>query len=167
MSAIAMVLLAARACEGAGEQPPNSNAGPFVERCQRSTGNRKGDAWCASFTTMCGVLALGDAWPVVRSGRVQVISDWAKAKGCRFRPEAGAQVGDLFVIWYEKLQRHAHIGYVVEVMPDGRIRTCEGNTSMPGDNDPARAREGWVVASKTRTLSPKDRLVRWAPLVSA
>ena len=42
---------------------------------------------------------------------------------------------------------------------DGSIVTYEGNTSGAGE------REGWMVASKTRTLGRRDRLIRWVELL--
>ncbi len=161
---IELVLRLAEATLGAGETPLNSNGGPFVERTQKTTGNRRGDPWCASYTTMIGTLALGDEWPVLKSGRVQTISEWAVEKGCRFLGTT-AQRGDLFVLYYPSLKRHAHIGFVKSVNQDGSIETYEGNTSNPGDNDPARSREGWVVASKRRKLGKEDRVIRWINLL--
>jgi hypothetical protein len=116
---------------------------------------------------MVGRHALGSRWPVPATGRVQTISDWAVTKNIRFLPSAGAQVGDLFVLWYGgELQRHAHIGFVTVVRPDGSIDTLEGNTTYPGNKDPKLDREGWVVARKHRTLGERDRLIRWAALVT-
>jgi len=148
-----LLLRVSAASVGASEHPPNTNAGPYVERVQRRTGNAKGDAWCASQVTDWGVLAFGDAWPVRRTASCAQMGAWAASTGCLV--EGPAHVGDLFLIWFPKLGRFAHVGLVTGVHADGRISTREGNTSGAG------SREGWMVADRTRTLSPKDRLIRW------
>lgn len=166
MTPVELVLTVARATLGASEVPSGTNAGPFVERCLAVTGNGKGDPWCASFVAMVGQTAFGKRWPVPLTASCLAVSGWAAQARCRLAPSEGARVGDLFLLWYGgKLNRHAHIGFVLAVNPDGSIVTIEGNTSKPGDTDPARSREGWLVASKTRKLGAKDRLVRWTQLL--
>ena len=157
-----LVLRVARATVGACEQPPNSNAGPFVERVLRTTGNKAGDPWCAAWVTMIGVTALGEAWPVKKTASVQQMAEWAEKARCRFvAAKSPAQVGDLFCLYYPKLKRWAHVGIVTAVEKDGKtIKTVEGNTSGSG------SREGWLVAEKTRTLTEADRLIRWVNLVT-
>ncbi len=162
LSPVDLILKLASVCVGAGEHPPNTNSGPFVELCQKETGNAPPDAWCASWVTRVGREALGDQWPVKRSGRVQHVSDWARDQKCRYLPAHGAAAGDLFVVWYASFGRHAHIGFVESVNADGSFTSLEGNTTMPGDQDPETMREGWCVArKKNRKLGSKDRLIRW------
>lgn len=160
-----LVLRVARATIDAQELGVNNGA--FVRRVQSFTGNKPPDAWCASLTTMCGVVALDKAWPVQRSGLVQAQCDWAKDKGIRYvATKTPALPGDLFALWFPKLGRWAHIGFVDTAAADGRtITTIEGNTSDPKNRDPAREREGWLVGTKKRTLTDADRLIRWAELL--
>lgn len=154
LAPVDLVLRVASATEGACEV--GANAGPYVERVLKRTGNAKGDPWCAAYVTDVGLAALGTAWPVKKSASVQAICEWAAAKGCRLvATKAAAQPGDLFALWFPKLGRWAHIGFVTSVNPDGSIQTIEGNTNADG------SREGWLVARKRRTLTSKDRLVRW------
>lgn len=158
---VELVLKVAKATVGAGESPARTNRGPFVARCLKATGLPEGHPWCAAFTTMVGVEALGDAWPVVKSASVQQQCEWAAKKGVRLiATKAKAEPGDLFALWYGKPHhRWAHIGFVVSVAKDGKtIETVEGNTSGAGE------REGWMVAEKTRILTSKDRLIRWSNL---
>ena len=158
-----LVLKVAAASLGACESPPNSNAGPYVERVLARTGHKAGAPWCAAWTTDVGVIALGDAWPVVRSASVQQQCEWAAKVGCRkIATKTPAKPGDLFALWYPKMGRWAHIGFVVSVAKDGKtVQTLEGNTSGTG------SREGWLVASKTRVLTSKDRLIRWVDVLKS
>ena len=155
---IDLVLRVAQATLGAGESPPGTNAGPYVERVLKRVGFGKGAPWCAAWVSDVGALALGPQWPVKPSASVVAICEWAKAAKCRHGAVATpAARGDLFALWYPKLGRFAHIGLVVSVSTDGRtVETLEGNTSGAGERD------GWLVWSKTRTLTRKDCLIRWA-----
>lgn len=151
-----LVLRVASATVGASEVPPNSNAGPFVEACQAVTGNRKGDAWCASFVARVGVKALGTLWPVRKTGGCKELGAWATASGVlREMPEPG----DIFLVWYAEKGRFAHTGFVLSVVQGRSCRTIEGNTSGGG------SREGWLVAERLRVFTPEDRFIRWADLV--
>lgn len=161
-----LVLRVARASVGAAEQG-SANDGPFVRRVQRRTGNKPPDPWCSSFTSDIGALALGTQWPCPLSARVQVVANWAVRAKCRYIARATpAMVGDMFVLWYPKLKRYAHIGFVQEVQANGyTVRTIEGNTSNPSNTDPALQREGWLVAERTRVLDHTARLIRWWQVV--
>ena len=158
---VALVIKVALATEGAGESPPRSNKGPFVARCLKTTGLPEGHPWCAAWTTMVGVTALGEQWPVLKSASVQQQCEWAAKENVRLvATKVPAEHGDLFALWYPKLNRWAHIGFVVNVAKDGKtIETIEGNTSGAGERD------GWMVARKTRVLTSKDRLIRWRNLL--
>lgn len=157
-----LVLRVASATVGASEVPPNTNRGPYVARVLATTGLGEGHPWCAAWVTDIGVCALGDAWPVRRSASVVQLCEWAVSKDCRYvATRVKAQPGDLFALWYPKLNRWAHVGLVVSVAKDGKtIQTIEGNTSGAGE------REGWMVARKTRVLTSKDRLIRWTEALS-
>lgn len=156
ISPIDLVLRVSAKSEGASEHPPNSNAGPYVERVQKVTGNRKGDPWCASEVADTGRIALGKDWPLPLTGGCQVLADYAKAKGVRFlKPERG----DVFLIWHPELGRFAHAGFCVDPLAGELWRTHEGNTSGGG------SREGWMKAQRERRFKPEDRFVRWVMLL--
>lgn len=162
-----LVLRVASATVGAGEHPPNSNAGPYVERVQRRTGNRPPDPWCASYVTDIGMHALGDAWPVARTASVVAMCTWAERERCRFlvtgTNRGVPQPGDIYALWNVRLNRWAHVGFVVQRDERNPLRVLvrDGNTSMAGVADPALDRDGWLVAEKWRTLTSRDRLIRW------
>lgn len=156
LSPVDLVLRVSKKSVGASEHPPNTNSGPYVERVQKVTGNRKGDPWCASEVADTGLIALGDDWPLPLTGGCQVLADFAKTKGIRFlKPERG----DVFLIWHPELGRFAHTGFVVDQKADGSWVTHEGNTSGGG------SREGWMKAERTRVFRPDDRFVRWINLL--
>lgn len=157
LSPVELVLRVASATVGACESPPNTNAGPYVKRVLARTGLPEGHPWCAAWVTDVGLCAFGDAWPVRRTASVQQMAEWAAKATCRYvATKTPAKPGDLFCLWYPKLNRWAHVGLVVSVAKDGKTcTTIEGNTSGSG------SREGWLVAEKTRVLGPRDRLIRW------
>lgn len=162
LAPIDLLLKVSAASVGACESPPNSNAGPYVERVLARTQTPKGKPWCAAQVTDWGVIAFGDAWPVKRSASVQEIAQWAADTKCRYvARKTPAEVGDLYCLWYPKLKRYAHIGIVIAVEDDGyTIVGRDGNTAGNG------SREGWLVAEKTRVLTDKDRLVRWVDVLN-
>lgn len=165
LPAVELVYRVAQATIGAIET--GVNAGPYVERVQKRTGNKKGDAWCASYVIDVGVCALGGMFPVIRSGRVQVISDWAVKHNVRYKPTVKVDFMDLIVMYYPSLKRHAHIYWATSQLADGRVATIEGNTSDPLNRDPAKEREGWLVAEKKRRLGPEDRIIKWWQLLDS
>jgi hypothetical protein len=84
------------------------------------------------------------------------------------KPAKEAQSGDVFLVWYtfaDGTQRFGHTGFLIHRNEDGSWVTLEGNTSKPGDTDPATAREGWGVFQRNRVLKEKDAVVRWIDLL--
>jgi len=164
---VELVLRVAQATVGAGEYPPSTNRGPYVERVQRRTGNKPPDPWCASYVTDVGVHALGSDWPVVHSASVMAICAWALKHKCRYlvtgNEQGVPQRGDLYALYNVRLKRWAHIGFVLNVDASNalRVEVIDGNTSKAGVADPSLDRDGWLVAQKWRTLTGADRLIRW------
>lgn len=138
------------------EVPKNSNAGPFVESCQRLTGNAKGDPWCASFVAWCGTAAYGKAWPVPLTGGCQALYEWAVGK--QLVADAGTP-GDLIVFWHATLSRFAHVAIMTGNGRAKTYRTVEGNTNDGG------SREGYGVFGRTRVLSARDKVLRITEVV--
>lgn len=161
---IELVLSVEAAKQGASEVPVGSNAGPYVERVQRVTGNAKGDAWCASDCADTGTIALrstGISWPLPLTGGCQELADYALKHGALV---ATPQRGDLWLAWHESLGRFGHVGFVLSVSPDGmHIEVQAGNTIMPGQ--PGNVREGWLNWIRTEPIGPKDRFIRWTLLI--
>lgn len=153
---VTKVLATAVAETGVTEEPPGSNAGPRVEEYLAAVNLKKGDPWCAAFVAWVGVHAVGDdAWMPPNVGGVATLGDWAKREGVRMlKPK----VGDVFLLYFAKLRRFAHTGFVTE-KPDaaGKWGTIEGNTSGGG------SREGWGVFARRRAFGPNDRFIRIGP----
>ncbi|MBX3173265.1 MAG: CHAP domain-containing protein [Gemmatimonadaceae bacterium] len=145
----------ALASEGATEHPPNSNAGPYVERVLKRTGLGKGYPWCAAWIADLGAIAFGADWPLPLTASCAELGRAAEqAEVLNEKPARG----DVFLIWFEKLGRYAHTGLVLEVHADGRCTTLEGNTNDGG------SREGWGVFRRTRQFAAKDRFIRWGAM---
>ena len=137
------------------ETPANTNTGPKVEEYLKSVGLAKGNPWCAAAVAWCGVKALGAHWPLPLTGSCQQLYEKAKAKNLvRSSPE----IGDVFLLWFPKLNRFAHTGFIEKAGPKlYEWTTIEGNTSGAG------SREGWGCFRRTRSFNPEDRFVRWSP----
>lgn len=146
------VLFVAQTQVNVTESPPNSNKGLKVEEYQRTVGIQVGkDPWCAGFIAWCGVTALGDDWFVPKVGGCATLGEWAAKLGIL---ESSPKPGDAFLLWFPKLKRFAHTGFVETVNRDGSCLTIEGNTSGAG------SREGWGVFKHTRKWKPEDRFIR-------
>ena len=161
---IELVLREAEGRVGAGELPPASNAGPYVERVLKRVGLEKHNPWCAAEVADIGAVALLNLWPLPLTGSCQALFEFATRKGIVVdEPHRG----DVFLIWHPELGRFAHTGFIIAVHPDGTCLTHEGNTtSGPRPGAPKDSREGWIVAEKTRKFKKEDRFINWAPLVS-
>lgn len=166
MRAIERALWLADVLVGVSECPPGSNAGPFIEKIQRITGNKRGDAWCMSFVQYVLVVCWGESHvPLLRSASVQQVYTHALAHGWVVeQPQAGA----LLCIWHPELTppRFGHTGFVIgQGLDDGQWCTIEGNVSTPRDEMTSEqlaqaSREGWLCKRNNhRTFKPADRFI--------
>lgn len=122
----------------------NHNDGPWVEAIQRVTGNKKGDAWCASYVTFCLDIAFRGKNPLARSASCDVLLADARKKGwLTDKPEAG----DVFLVMKDANDA-IHTGFVTAVGKTS-VKTVEGNTNNDG------SREGWGVCARERRVGPK------------
>ncbi len=150
--AIEAVLRCASAFRFVREEPRNSNRGQAVETFIRFTRLDPPQPWCASYVAWVGAAMLGDGWPLPLTASCYQLHQAAKGKGLlREAPAAG----DVFLTWSTGLNRMAHTGFVVTVLPDGACRTTEGNTNGGG------SRDGWGVFERTRRFGAHDRFIRW------
>ncbi len=117
------------------------NRGAHVEMYLAITGLGPGYAWCSSFVSWVyfhtGVQAPISAW--VPSFALKNKRIYQRGKFLKQRPQSG----DVFMIWYHKLNRPAHIGFV-DQWGEKWITTVEGNTNDNG------SREGDGVYRKRR-----------------
>lgn len=119
-----------------------ANDGPWVEAIQRLTGNRRGDAWCASFVCMVLDISYRGKNPLPRSASCDVLLTAARTRGWLFEePEPG----DIFLVMRTKSDA-VHTGVVVATSGLA-IKSVEGNASDP--SKPA-TREGWGCYARER-----------------
>ncbi len=118
-----------------------SNRGLQVEQYLQSVGLGSGYPWCGAFVSWCyqnaGIDAPISGW--VPSFALKKNRIYERGKFLKQKP----QIGDVFMIWYTKLKRPAHIGFV-DRWGEKWITTVEGNTNLNG------SREGDGVYRKRR-----------------
>ncbi|GAB4242814.1 MAG: hypothetical protein Tsb0034_20440 [Ekhidna sp.] len=118
-----------------------ANRGKQVEQYLAAVGFAPGYAWCAAFVSWCyqqaNVEHPRSAW-VPSYARVQHLI-YKRGEFINRMPQAG----DVFMIWFDRLNRPAHIGFVDEWQNQWVI-TVEGNTDDNG------SREGDGVYKKRR-----------------
>lgn len=136
------------------------NDGPQVEAFLRSVNRKKGDAWCAAYTSY------NLQYLAKRGYKVQyIVSGWSPSwannkfviwkKGKSLVPFT---MGDVFSIYFANLKRPAHVGFIYEDKGNTVI-TQEGNTS--DDNYGQATREGNKVARKRRLKSQLYTVARF------
>lgn len=121
------------------------NDGPWVEAIQRTTGNKKGDPWCASFVNFVLDIAYRDLNPLPATASCDELLAAARAKG--WVTEA-PEPGDVFLVMKTPTDA-IHTGIITGVTPVS-ISTIEGNTNREG------AREGNGVWARSR---PRNSLL--------
>lgn len=156
LNPIEAVLAACKKFSGVHEDPTNSNRSVEIDYWLSQLGTPLGLPWCAAYVTYCGVTAMGNAWPVLRSPSVQSIVDWWLAKGKTLSDTP--QPGDIMVIYYTNLKRYGHIG-MVNTVGTGTFTSWEGNTNTDG------SRDGYKVALQTRKVGARFKFIRWIDLV--
>lgn len=122
-----------------GVREQGHNSGVRVEQYLRSVNAKPGAPWCVSFVSWCltqnNVTNPRSSWSPSYFQKKNII--WKQGKGQQ------ARAGDVFGIWFKKLGRVGHGGFVDEDV--GRyFVTVEGNTNAAG------SREGDGVYKKRR-----------------
>ena len=115
------------------------NDGPWVEAIQRTTGNKKGDPWCASFVNWVLDIAYRDMNPLPATASCDVLLEFARKNQLLTNTP---QPGDVFLVMRTKNDA-IHTGIVTEVKAD-TVKTIEGTTNREG------AREGNGVWARER-----------------
>jgi CHAP domain len=115
----------ARGEVGQAEQPPGSNDSPRIAQYREAVLGAGVGPWCADFVSWAARQAgapLGDKGEGFQS--VGALWSWAESSGRAIPADSGPpQPGDL-IVWGGE-----HVGIVEAVLPDGSIRTIEGNSS--------------------------------------
>lgn len=103
-----------------------ANTGPRVKQYQGATGLAgTGRPWCDAFCDFCFEEAGRSLDELERSAGVEHTFELAKSKGWLVNDPARA---DLVCFQWDSGPLD-HIGFVVQPMPDGSVKTVEGNTS--------------------------------------
>ena len=147
-----LALQIAQSQNGIQDQPKNSNAGPAVEKYLKSVGLGRGYAWCMAFVYWSikeASLQLKVSNPLTKTGGVLAMYN--------AEPDLRVSVpksGDIFIMDFGSGKGHA--GFVIEVLPNGKLITIEGNTNDEG------SREGYEVAiRKDRKISHMKGFLRF------
>jgi hypothetical protein len=115
---------AARGEIGQAEQPPGSNDSPRIAQYRGAVEGAGVGPWCAYFASWAarqGGVPLGDHGEGF--GSVDALYEWAENSGRAVPAAAGPPAPGDLIVWDE------HVGVVESVLPDGSIRTIEGNSS--------------------------------------
>lgn len=150
------VLFEARKLVGTTEAT-GKNDGPVVEAILASTGNSKGDPWCASANRYVydraglGLRGPRSAW----SPSWVANPTWTQAKGGRT-----PQPGDAFGIFFPSKGRIAHTG-LVGAWGKTVVVTFEGNTSPDAVAGSAADRDGGGYWSKRRLVRQIHSVRNW------
>lgn len=115
----------------------NHNDGPWVEAIQRVTGNKRGDAWCASFVTFALDIAYRGKNPLKRTASCDALLADAKARGLI---SAEPLPGDVFLVMKTPTDA-VHTG-IVRAVGRATVATIEGNSNDDG------SRDGWGVVKR-------------------
>ena len=164
VSVVDLVVLGAELMEGILEHG-GPNRGPGVEACQRVTGNKPGDAWCASAVARAGSKFLGKRWPLPLTASCDELLEFARLHGAlrtdrkcfewtvaaklaadadRAKLVVPPRRGMVFLVM-RTAKDSLHCGFVRAVKGDGvAFKTIEGNTN------PAGGREGYGMFPRDR-----------------
>lgn len=145
-----------------GVEELTENSSPEIDTYLEAADLSPGLPWCAAFVNWCAEQAASDEEVIspleeVRfEGYVQSYYDFGHANDWII-PASEAQIGDIFLLWFDTKERYAHMGFVERVdMDGGTFTTIEGNTNEGG------GREGTKIARRRRHISDDVVFLRWS-----
>lgn len=164
--AVSVVLAVARLLLWVREAT-NHNDGPPVEAIQKSTGNKRGDPWCASVIYFVGRVLnwLGLRWPLPKTASCDELLRWAREQGVLMEgPNAVPVRGDVGLVM-RTAEDAIHAFFVDGVGTP--FKTIEGNTN------PGGGRDGYGMFERERGGAEDPALkaglsyafIRWSGLV--
>lgn len=126
------------------------NDGAWVEAIQRVTGNKKGDAWCASYVSVVLALYYGGPKqnPLPMTASCDELLEAARRKGWLSETPMTGNVGLVM-----KTETDAVHTFIVTDVKRLSIRTIEGNTNDDG------SRDGYGVFERSRFRLPGSGLL--------
>lgn len=128
------------------------NDGVQVEAYLKSVGLGKGYAWCAAFVHWCMVQA---KVPNKINGAAASAHNPANAIWLNRKLLNEPAAGDVFTLWYLKLNRIGHTGFYHRRINSSVYESVEGNTNEAG------SREGDGVYKKYRSFNATYSITRW------
>lgn len=133
------------------------NDGPIIEAILASTGNRKGDPYCAAFNYYCYREAgLADKVP-----RSAWSPDWVKSPTwTRAKEGREPEPADSFGIYFPSKKRVAHTG-LVKKWGETSAQTIEGNTSPEAAPGSSADRDGEGIWNKRRLIRQIYSVRNW------
>jgi hypothetical protein len=123
----------------------NDNRSPIIDKWNKDANVPLGSNWCGSYV-YAGQNYMGWASPSAPAWSPA----WNKASERIAKPDTG----DKFLLYYPKLNRIGHVGFVIHV-DEHSIVTNEGNTNVAG------SRTGIGVFNRRRPKSSVRSFVRW------
>lgn len=128
------------------------NDGPEVEMYLRSVGLGKGYSWCSAFVKWSldevEIPNKINAWSPTAENRNHLVYSNRKLI-------SDPIPGDVFTIWYPRLKRIGHTGFIDGKQNESIFITVEGNTNSQG------SREGDGVYRKYRSKNTLHSISRW------
>lgn len=121
------------------KEATGANDGRWVEAIQRTTGNKRGDPWCASFVSFVLDIAYRGKSPLPTTASCDEILRWARANN---RLVKEPEPGDVFLVM-KSADDAVHTGFVM-LTREQTVFTAEGNTNSAG------SRDGWGVFARER-----------------
>jgi CHAP domain len=144
----ALEMALAEAAMHVHEEGPNTGARVKEYQAATSLGGT-GWAWCDAFCDYCFSQAGRPLEELKRSAGVELSFELARTRGWLVDEPAR---GDLVCFQWDSGPLD-HIGFVVQPMPDGSIKTVEGNTSgMPGEGTAQGEGDGVFVKVRPRKV---------------
>ena len=112
------------------------NRGTWVSLFQRFTGNRPGDAWCASFISFVLDVVYRGQSPIKRSASCDTLLKQLQGHNMILQADQKPAIDDLFFYVREiqgptKIKDAYHVGVVSGITPKGVVGIA-GNTSADG-----------------------------------
>jgi cell wall-associated NlpC family hydrolase len=120
------------------------NDGPRVEAYLSVVKLKKGEPWCAAFTS----------WVYQQAGFPRPRSGWSPDMFPLSRLARSALPGDIIGIYFPEKKRIAHVGLAIQQKGQW-IYSIEGNTNLQG------SREGDGVYQKVRHIRTIHRIADW------
>lgn len=109
------------------------NRSPEIDEYNRSVGVVVGSYWCGSFVgynlTSFNIENPNSAWSPAYAQQKDII--WKP----KYKNKVKLKAGDVITIYYSKLKRVGHTGFLIDVDKNGYFITIEGNTSGKGSRN--------------------------------